>query len=1008
MARFGLSCGSSFVALVGAAGLLAAPVAAIAAEPGVNVAIVSGPLDKALLSLGAQSNTNIVFDSALVSGMTAPALTGRFTVRQALEKLLVGRAVEIVETQPGQFVLRAARTPVAASAPEQLMASAADPLQAMSVEDSTLLEEVVVGSHIRGAADGPSPVLVVTRDEIDRAGYATLADALTSLPQAFGGSASDDARTTATDPTTTNDTRATGFNLRGLGADATLVLLNGRRIAGSGLMGDFADVSSIPLAAVARVEVLLDGASALYGSDAVGGVVNIVLRDRYDGAETRARIGGTTAGGAGQRQIAQTYGHAWGSGSVLLSAEYQRRNRLRALDRSFTANADHRSLGGTDRRLIFGQPGNVMGIDPATGQSVPMWAIPAGQDGTALKPSDFIAGQVNRQNYRATLDILPTQERGSAYLALTQDVGDRVTLSADARYSDRRYNTHVTPPQTLMTVSAKNPYFVSPNGAASNSIAYSFQNEAGGLYSTGEVQSRAMSIGAKVKLPRDWRLDIYALHGEELQNSLSTNVLNSAYLNEALGNLADNPLTPYSAARDGYFNPYIGQGRNKQAILDFVLSGYEKRATIGLLDTVSATADGALVRLPAGEVRLAVGAQFRTEGLKSTGTSLSSTVAPIASFTRRGERDVTSLFAEARVPLFGGDFRRPGLERLELSLAVRREHYEVGGSSTVPKVGALWAPVDGLTVKATYGESFRAPSLGQLNDPQQATPVFISNGTTSILTLLRYGGNPNLRPETAKSWTAGAELAPKAWGGGRVSATFFDTKFNDRIGQPAINNITTVLTAPDLAPFRTLITPATNPADLALVQSILATASASAAAAYPASAYQAIAEARYVNTGSFEVSGVDVSGAYPMRVAGDPVVLNANISWLMHYRRRITASASSVELAGVVENPADLRARLWASWIHGPITTTVSLNYTGDLSNPNGPKVSAQATTDLQVQYASPAKTGPWRGVVVALTAQNLFAQDPPFYDSRGAVGYDPANYEPTGRVVALQLTKAW
>ena len=125
-----------------------------------------------------------------------------------------------------------------------------------------------------------------------------------------------------------------------------------------------------------------------------------------------------------------------------------------------------------------------------------------------------------------------------------------------------------------------------------------------------------------------------------------------------------------------------------------MLSGYEKRATIGLLDTVSATADGALVRLPAGEVRLAVGAQFRTEGLKSTGTSLSSTVAPIASFTRRGERDVTSLFAEARVPLFGGDFRRPGLERLELSLAVRREHYEVGGSSTVPKVGALglWIP----------------------------------------------------------------------------------------------------------------------------------------------------------------------------------------------------------------------------------------------------------------------------------------------------------------------------
>ncbi len=996
------------VALVGAAGLLAGPVIAIAAEPGVNVTIASGPMDKALLVLSAQSKTNIVFDSGLVSGLTAPALSGRFTVRQALERLLAGRAIEIVETQPGQVVLRPARTPIATLTPQQTTAASADPLQPTTIDESTLLEEVVVGSHIRGVADGPSPVLVVSRDEIDRGGYATLADALTALPQAFGGSASDDARTTATDPTTTNDTRATGFNLRGLGADATLVLVNGRRVAGSGLMGDFADVSSIPLSAVARIEVLLDGASALYGSDAVGGVVNIVLRERFDGAETRMRLGATTAGGASQRQFAQTFGRSWGSGSALFSAEYQRRDRLRAVDRVFTGNADLRALGGTDHRLNFAQPGNVIGIDPVTGVSGPRWAIPAGQDGTALKPGDFILGQVNRQNYRATLDILPTQERGSAYLTLTQDIGSRVTLTADARYSDRRYTTHVTPPQTTMTVSRANPYFVSPNGAASNSIAYSFQNEAGGLYSTGEVQSRALSIGAKVRLPHDWRLNLYALHGEELQDSLSTNVINSVYLNEALGNLADNPLTPFSATRDGYFNPYIGQGRNKQAILDFVLSGFEKRRTVGLIDTVSATADGAVFRLPAGEVRLAAGAQFRTEGLKSTGTSLSSTVAPIAAFSRIGERDITALFAEARVPLFGAAFRRPGFERLELSLAVRREHYEIGGSATVPKVGVLWSPVNELILKATYGESFRAPSLGQLNDPQQATPVFISNGVSTVQTLLRYGGNPGLRPETAKSWTAGFEWAPKFRPGVRLAATLFDTKFNDRIGQPAINNLTTVLTAPDLAPFRQYVSPATNPADLALVQAILQTASAAAAAAYPANTYQAIAEARYVNTGSFQVRGLDLTAAYPLEVKGDRVLLSANASYLMHFRRRITASAGPVELAGVVENPADLRGRASAAWVHGPFTTTASLNYTGALSNPNGPKVSAQATTDLQVQYASPAKSGPWRGVVTSLTALNLFAQDPPFFDSRGAVGYDPANYEPTGRVIAVQITKGW
>lgn len=341
-------------------------------------------------------------------------------------------------------------------------------------------------------------------------------------------------------------------------------------------------------------------------------------------------------------------------------------------------------------------------------------------------------------------------------------------------------------------------------------------------------------------------------------------------------------------------------------------------------------------------------------------------------------------------------------------MALRREHYEGGATSTVPKLGVIWSPVSDLALKATYGESFRAPSLGELTDPQQVTPVNIANGGATVLTLLRFGGNPNLKPETAKSWTAGLEFAPASRPGARVAATLFDTKFNERIGQPAINNLTTVLTAPDLAPFRMFVNPASNPADLALIQTLLTGASSAAAALFPPTAYQAIADARYVNTGSFEVRGLDVTGAYGLSVAGDPVTLTANVSWLMSYKRRITASAQSTELSGVVENPADLRARLSGSWTHGVLTTTVGLNHVGDLSNPVGPRVHAQTTADLQVQYASSAKTGAWRGVVAALTVQNLFDQRPPFYDCRAAVGYDPANYDPNGRLVALQLTKAW
>lgn len=1008
--------------------IAAAPCAATAGEAVIQVDIAPGPLDVAILTLGRQAKLKIMFPSDLVAGRRTAGVSGRLTPSDALAQLLSGIDIEVRQAGPGVLVLHPRAkasvrqtssngavtgaasalygdaTPLSGSA----LAQDETPLNAAQPSDPYTVSEIVVGSHIRGAHIGASPVLVVSRDEMDKAGHATIADALTALPQAFGGSTSDDTSTTGADTTGTNQARATAVNLRGLGADATLVLVNGRRLAGAGLLGDFADVSSIPMAAVERVEVLLDGASALYGSDAVGGVVNIVMRDRYDGAETRARIGGSTHGDMGQRQLAQTFGKTWAAGSLLMTAEYQRRDRSRAIDRRYTANADLRALGGTDRRLYYSMPATILGIDPVTSQLVPMWAVPAGQDGTKLKPSDFLAGQQSLTNYRAAMDNLPTQERGSFYAAVTQDVGSRVTLNADARYSDRRYTAYGVAPLTVVSVNASNPYFVSPNGAASNFVAYSFQNETGGLKNTGEVQSRAVSVGAKVRLPADWRLDLYGGHAEEIATSLSTHGLNAAFLNEALGIVPDNPLTAYSGVRDGYFNPYIGMGRNKQAVLDFVTSGYDTRRTVGRLDTVSATADGALFNLPAGAVRLAIGGQWRQEGLKTIGVSGSVAATPRAAFQRYAERTVKSLFAEVRAPLFGPDLRKPGLERLELSAAVRRETYTGGLSSTVPKVGIVWGPTSDLAFKATYGQSFRAPSLSQQSDPETASPTNVSNGAGTVLTLIRYGGNADLKPEQAKSWTAGLEWTPAASPGARLSATLFDTRFTDRIGRPANDNISTVLTAADLAPFRRFVSPGSNAADLALIQSLLLKATSSAAALYPATSYVAIADARYVNTGSFHVRGLDLSGVYGLTVKGDPITLGGNLSWLQSYARKVTASAQSVELAGMATFPADFRARGFATWTHGDVQVTGAVNHTGDLHDVSGVRVASQTTFDLQGLWTAPIRSGPLRNMTIAITVQNLFDKDPPFYDSRTGVGYDPANYDPTGRVVALQLTKAW
>lgn len=980
---------------------LAAPDLAIAKEPAVTIAVPAGPMQRSLVTVASQANVKILFPTELVAGLQAPALNGRFTPRQAVERLLAGSHVVVDEIRPGVLVLRAQGAPISTTGASTDIASASEPLLASDAAP-VVVDEIVVGSHIRGPRDIASPVVTIGRDAIDKGGFGTIADALAALPQTFSGTASNRAGGVGADTTGNNAGRATGVNLRGLGADATLVLVNGRRMAGAGLMADFADISSLPLSAVERVDVLLDGASAVYGSDAVGGVVNVVMRDRWVGLETRARIGGATQGGLGQRQLAQTFGTAWDSGSLLLSAEYQRTNQVMGRDRAYTANADLRPFGGIDHRLFYSQPGNILVAN------APAYAIPGGQNGTALTPGSFLAGQVNYQNQNEVAGILPEQERFAVYASASQDLSAHVSLNAEARFSNRRYAHWNLAPIAALTVTRANPYFVSPNGAASNTIGYSFQNETGASRGVGRVRSTNFSLGAKVNLPAGWRLDAYAGHGEELTRGGASGLVNSAALNEALGNTADSPLSSYSASRDGYFNPYIGQGANARAILDFIVSGWDRRRTLGKLDIVNASADGALFTLPAGAVRLAVGAQARREFLKMYGVSTSSSLTPVALAPRRGERTVHAVFGEARVPIFGGDFKRPGLAKLELSAAVRFEDYGGGVNSTVPKFGLAWAPVEDLTLRATYGESFRAPSIGQLTDAPGATPVNLSNGSRNVLTLILIGGNPSLAPETAKSWTGGFEYAPLAHPSLRLSGTLFRTEFEGRIGRPAINYLSTILTASDLAPFRTLVSPVSNSADLALVKSYLASASAAAQALYPAEAYGAIGDARYVNAGAFTVQGVDLTAAYRFDLGEDRLDLTGNLSWLLKYQRKVTAASTSAELAGMPGFPADLRARASATWTHQAFATTLTLNHIGDLHTDTGRRMAPMTTADLQLRWTSSAKAGPWRGMAVSLTVQNLFDKDPPFYDAPQIVGFDATNYDPSGRVVALQLTKAW
>src|SRR6185437_844156 len=198
----------------------------------------------------------------------------------------------------------------------------------------------VTGTHIRGSTDSAFPIIIYNREVIEASGASTLGEFIQKIPQNFNGGASENTIVSVTGGgNADNKVDATGVNLRGLGNDSTLVLINGHRVAPGNTEGNFVDLSVIPLYAVERVEVVTDGASAIYGSDAVGGVVNIILGRNLDGAETRARYGTVTNGSTREKQVGQTFGHSWDTGSTQVIYDYLDRTPLSASNRAFSRSA---------------------------------------------------------------------------------------------------------------------------------------------------------------------------------------------------------------------------------------------------------------------------------------------------------------------------------------------------------------------------------------------------------------------------------------------------------------------------------------------------------------------------------------------------------------------------------------------------------------------------------------------------------------------------------------------
>lgn len=942
-------------------------------------------LADALNRWAAQSDQQILFSGRLVAGMRSPGLRGRYTPSEALNRLLANTGLTWSETRPGVAFLRR------------------DTEQLTSIDPVELGEIIVTGSLLKSSGPPSSPVVALSRDDLDARGFATVAESLTSLPQNYAGSGTPAALLGLADGAGGNAALATGINLRGFGPGATLTLVNGRRLAGTGSRGAFADASALPSAAVERVDVLLDGASAQYGSDAVAGVVNIIMRSAFDGQESRLRLGAAD-GGAEDVMVSHMAGRTWSSGAALIALEHQTSQSLNTLDRPYTATADLRPFGGSDRRALFATPGNIVAYDPASRAYVSQWAIRPDASGLARSAGDFGAGEANLTGLLTGADLLPDVERLSAYARIRQTFGDRLNVSGDLRFSRRAFGHDNAAMTTVLSVSAANPHFVSPDGSSSHLIAYSFLGDLGPSRLEGESRSVGATLGGRYEIGAGWSLDGYLAAAEERGESRTFGIVNSLFLEEALGNIGDDAATPFSTAQDGFFNPFTSGDVNGAAVLDFIGQGYSDALNRARLMSANLLLEGALWELPGGPVEVAVGAQARRETLETRYETFLATTEPEVEVDPSRERSILAVFGEMRIPIVGETNAKPGLRRLELSLAGRWEEYDDFGSTTNPKIGVVWSPSDSVVLRASYGTSYQAPGLTQMFDTAATTVTTVPQSDGSrVLAIYRYGGNPDLEAQEAKTWSAGFDLTP--FDGARFSLSYFDARFTNRITQPVNENLEAVLTDSTLAPFVRVVDPAVNADDLALVRSFVEAPEFPYGSLYPVTSYGAILDGRWVNAAAVEVRGLDVSSTYQLPLAGGTLRLDASASYLFDYDLQTTSAAPAAPVLGRVGYPVDLRSRLGGAWSAGAWTGALHWNHVAAYEDRSGRTIDAWNTADLQLGW-SPEDGG--GGLQVLLSVQNLFDADPPFHDSAMGLGFDPGQADVLGRVASLQLIKRW
>jgi iron complex outermembrane receptor protein len=861
----------------------------------------------------------------------------------------------------------------------------------------------ITGSSIKRIdSESALPVQTITREEIEKMGATTAAELVKNIsantaPLTDGPSISD---------STSGQRGFNGANMRGIGVSSTLILLNGRRLANFASPGDNAgvDLNNIPAGAIQRVEVLKDGASAIYGTDAIGGVINFITRKDYTGVDLAGSIAGTQHGGAGKK----TASISAGAGdlntdrfNVFGVLDVQQLDRLRSGQRSFIAE---RALATTLPAQMSSNtfPANFDVSGAQRNALIAAGLLPAGSRASRVNPS------APNCNPPATVYVAkgPGGVAGCSY-----DYMEDTEIYPDSRKIGfiGRATFQLNPDNQLFAelvqTQAKTKYVLSPNPVRIRNLpvsilpqAYRDALSAPGLPATfsgiryrmaeaGNRSNEVTSTGQRLVLGatgtvEGWDYDVALARAE---NRAVDKYVNGYVLYDKFD----------AAVRNGTVNPFAPSSKAGIDLINSIKVNDEARKAKGVSTSLDGKMSRALTALGGGDLAIAVGGELRHEHQLFTPSDLlrsnniagdrDSTIpagAPIDVETADDTRKVASVFTELVAPF---------TKELEMQFALRYDHYSEVGNTTNPKIGLRWQPSTALLLRASAGTGFRAPSLsdlkrptifgttaGILTDPQCVKQEGSIDTCTDQWNVERRS-NPNLKPEKSRQFTLGVVFEP-------VKRTSLSIDYWNIEKKDVISTLGEQVIIENPAAYNGKYIQRDEDG---LISNILLMKE---------------------NQGRLKTSGLDIAGEWRSeRGAWGRFGVNLSGTLVLKYDRQFGPDEPYRSNLGVFLNDQVIqkwRHRINFEWDNGPVTLTLANQYSSSYTDQNttyDPFTDTLLPPNHVKSYSLWDLTGSWvisKNLKLRAGILNLLDKDPPFSNQAYyfLAGYDPSYTDPRGR----------